>query len=260
MYGGIVQPACHCQHSGSSQPPSRALWRGKPGRGERTNHSNLLIWAAPCCSVSSSYVGAATQFCSFFNLNDSATCPPKSDRAKQLGAGEPPSQPGWRSHGRSSECKIIMRTNIGTRIPLKQCLLWMFVTKTTSAQPFGFCFPLSLGLHKMWYHSSFPLPELVNRFTLANTGLHSGAGQLTSLLQARNGFDQCRVLLSGEAHETVPLFRDPRRVMVARCSLHSMLTEHLLLSEQEPAHTGLDKIGLWHPDKSRWQFHSEQFL
>lgn len=149
----------------------------------------------------------------------------------------------------------------------------MFVTKTTVAQPFVFFQKLHKFLSTLIWASVrcdtipvcwrllslFPLPELANRFTLANTGLHSGAGQPTSRLQARNWFDQCRVLLSGEVHETVPLFQPPRQAMVARCSLQSMLTEHLL-SDQEPLYTGLDKIGLWHTDKSRWQLHSEQFL
>lgn len=53
VHGGIVQQACHCLHSGSSQPPSRALWRGETQqRGNKTKSFKLVTTSSPCCSVS----------------------------------------------------------------------------------------------------------------------------------------------------------------------------------------------------------------
>lgn len=69
--------------------------------------------------------------------------------------------------------------------------------------------------------------------------LHSGAGILASQLQARNGFDQCRVQLSGEVHKTVPLFQGPRNAPVERCSPQSMSSEHRWCYQEPPYWTSI---------------------
>lgn len=122
---------------------SRSVTWGNPAEGSNKQIIQTCHHEQQPCVVayrsSIGYVGTATRSCSSFNLNDGTTCPRSPTEQNKL----EPESPGVNQEATVVwwwviRMQTIMRINVGTRIPLEQCLLWTFVTKITMTQPLGF--------------------------------------------------------------------------------------------------------------------------
>lgn len=207
------------------------------------------------------------QFCSSFNRNDGTTCPrspteqnilePESTGVDQEAATVIGNKNAYHREDRrwdqnSSQAMLAMNASDQDN---NDTTIWFLLRVATY---YWNSFPLSFGPRKMWYPPSLlkatqpssPTPTrqgVLPRLTQCQN-LHCGAGILTSLLQARNGFDKCKVLLSGEVHKTVPLSQASRHGPVAGCSpLYTSTENHCCCRTKNLPlnfhHTGLDRTG-----------------
>lgn len=207
------------------------------------------------------------QFCSSFNRNDGTTCPrspteqnilePESTGVDQEAATVIGNKNAYHREDRrwdqnSSQAMLAMNASDQDN---NDTTIWFLLRVATY---YWNSFPLSFGPRKMWYPPSLlkatqpssPTPTrqgVLPRLTQCQN-LHCGAGILTSLLQARNGFDKHKVLLSGEVHKTVPLSQASRHGPVAGCSpLYTSTENHCCCRTKNLPlnfhHTGLDRTG-----------------
>lgn len=206
------------------------------------------------------------QFCSSFNRNDGTTCPrspteqnilePEStgvdqEAARVIGNKNAHHCEDRRRDQNSSKAMLAMDTCDQDNNDTTIWFLLRVATYFWNTSPLSFgpmrCDTLPLCWRPLLFPDPPPPPRGLPRLTQCQN-LHSGAGISTSLLQARNWFDQFNVLLSGEVHKTVPLSQASRYGPVAGCSPPYTSTENHCCCRTKNLplnfhHTGLDRTG-----------------